>query len=132
MSFIREETKQRGFRTLDGLHMGPCEIHVNHACTVGADGSLFAYPGFATEASQSVGHIEQRQHTQQLRTDAAECFEALSPWQHCGDCSFIPIYWGGCSVASHNEQGDMNLPSCHKSSFESALVSVAHDAVATS
>ena len=132
MSFLREETKQRGFRTLDGLHMGPCEIHMNHAYTVGTDGSLFACPGFATEASQSVGHIEQHQHTQRFRTDAAERFEALSPWQHCGDCSFIPVCGGGCSVASHNEQGDMNLPSCHKSSFESALVSMAHDAVAAS
>ena len=129
MSFLREETKQRGFHTLDGVHMGPCEIHMTHAYTVGTDGSLFACPGFATEASQSVGHIESQHHAQESRGAAAERFEALSPWQHCGDCSFIPVCGGGCSVASHNEQGDMNLPSCHKSSFESAVVSMAHDAV---
>ena len=132
MSFLREETRQRGFPTLDGVHMGPCEIHMKHAYTVGTDGSLFACPGFATEASQSVGHIERQHHAQEFRTDAAQRFDALSPWQHCGDCSFIPVCGGGCSVASHNEQGDMNLPSCHKSSFESALVSMAHDAVGVS
>ena len=132
MSFLREETRQRGFPTLDGVHMGPCEIHIKHAYTVGTDGSLFACPGFATEASQSVGHIERQHHAQEFRTDAAQRFDALSPWQHCGDCSFIPVCGGGCSVASHNEQGDMNLPSCHKSSFESALVSMAHDAVGVS
>ena len=27
MSFLREETKKRGFPTVDGVHMGPCEIH---------------------------------------------------------------------------------------------------------
>ena len=132
MSFLREETKQRGFHTLDGIHMGPCEIHMKHAYTVGTDGSLFACPGFATEMDQSVGHVERQFHEGESRAEAAQRFDALSPWQHCGDCSFIPVCGGGCSVASHNEQGDMNLPSCHKSSFESALVSMAHDAVAAS
>jgi uncharacterized protein len=132
MSFLREETKQRGFHTLDGIHMGPCEIHMKHAYTVGTDGSLFACPGFATETSESVGHVERQLHTTGARSEAAQRFDDLSPWQHCGDCSFIPVCGGGCSVASHNEQGDMNLPSCHKSSFESALVSMAHDAVGAS
>ena len=132
MSFLREETKQRGFHTLDGVHMGPCEIHMTHAYTVGTDGSLFACPGFATEADQSVGHIESHLHAQEFRTDSAERFDALSPWQHCGDCSFIPVCGGGCSVASHNEQGDMNLPSCHKSSFETAVVSMAYEAAGVS
>ena len=27
MAFLREETKKRGFATVDGVHMGPCEIH---------------------------------------------------------------------------------------------------------
>ena len=132
MSFLREETKQRGFDTLDGIHMGPCEIHMKHAYTVGTDGSLFACPGFATETDQSVGHVERQLHTKGSRAEAAQRFDDLSPWQHCGDCSFIPVCGGGCSVASHNEQGDMNLPSCHKSSFESAVVSMASDAVGAS
>jgi len=29
-------------------------------------------------------------------------------------------------VASHNELGDMNLPTCHKRSFESAVIALAH------
>ena len=27
MAFLRDETKKRGFATVDGVHMGPCEIH---------------------------------------------------------------------------------------------------------
>ena len=128
MSFLRQETKQRGFPTLDGLHMGPCEIHAKHAYTVGTDGSLYACPGFATESHESVGHIHAQLHEDASRVDATTRFENLRPWDTCGDCSFIPVCAGGCSVAAHNELGNMNEKSCHKTSFESALVSFAHDA----
>ena len=41
MAFLRDETKKRGFSTSDGVHMGPCEIHKEHAYTIGPDGSLY-------------------------------------------------------------------------------------------
>ena len=126
MSFLREETKAHGFKTVDGLHMGPCEIHKEHAHTIGPDGSLYACPGFTGEATLSTGHIDGRHET--ARDQARKRFDALGAWKNCGDCSFIPVCAGGCSVASHTELGDMNTPTCHKPSFESALVSLAHDA----
>ena len=126
MSTLMEETKRRGFHTIDGVHMGPCEIHIKHAHTIGTDGSLYACPGFATETHESVGHIDGRQDN--LRNQAEVRFDAIGAWRSCGDCSFIPVCAGGCSVASHNELGDMNAPTCHKNSFESALVSLAHEA----
>ena len=132
MSFLREETKKRDFPTLDGVHMGPCEIHAKHAYTVGTDGSLFACPGFATELGESVGHIESDRQDEGLRPQAALRFEELRPWDTCGDCSFIPVCAGGCSVAAHNELGNMNEKSCHKTSFESAMVSLAHSAAGVS
>jgi uncharacterized protein len=128
MAFLREETKKRGFFTPDGVHMGPCEIHRKHAYTIGPDGSLYACPGFTGEPAQSVGHIDGRQET--WRQAAAGRFDALAPYKNCGDCSFIPVCAGGCSVASHTERGDMNTPTCHKGSFESALVALAHSAAA--
>ena len=126
MSFLREETKAHGFKTIDGLHMGPCEIHKAHAHTIGPDGSLYACPGFTGEPSLSTGHIDGRQDTP--RENARRRFDALGAWKECGDCAFIPVCAGGCSVASHTELGDMNTPTCHKTSFESALISLAHDA----
>ncbi len=132
MSFLREETKKRDFPTLDGVHMGPCEIHAKHAYTVGTDGSLFACPGFATELGESVGHIESDRQDEGLRPQAALRFEELRPWDTCGDCSFIPVCAGGCSVAAHNELGNMNEKSCHKTSFESAMVSLGHSAAGVS
>jgi uncharacterized protein len=128
MSYLREETKKRGFSTADGVHMGPCEIHKGHAHTVGPDGSLFACPGFAGEALQSTGHIDGRQEG--YRTAALANFEKLASWEMCNDCAFIPVCAGGCTVASANELGDMYAPNCHKPSFEAGLISLAHEAAA--
>ena len=128
MSFLREETKKRGFPTPDGLHMGPCEITKTHAYTVGTNGELFACPGFAAEADQSVGHIDVSKHDEFHREQAASRFGQLEAWKECGDCNFIPVCAGGCSAAAHNELGDMNRPSCHKDSFEAAVVTMAREA----
>jgi uncharacterized protein len=125
-SFLREETMKAGFKTVDGVHMGPCEIHKSHAHTVGPDGSLFACPGFATELGESTGHIDGRHDD--LRTAAAKRFEKIRGWHECNDCSFIPVCAGGCSAASHVELGDMNKPNCHKPSFEAGVISLAHRA----
>ncbi len=124
MSFLRDETRKRGFPTPDGVHMGPCEIHRRHAYTIGPEGSLYACPGFTGEAAASTGHIDGREEI--WRQAAAARFERLTAHkEECGDCSFVPVCGGGCSVAAHTELGDMHQPSCHKGAFESALVGLA-------
>ena len=126
MSYLREETKKRGFATMDGVHMGPCEIHREHAHTIGPDGAMYACPGFTGDASQSTGHIDGRQD--EWRQRAASRFDQLAAWKECDDCAFIPVCAGGCSVAAHTELGNMSRPNCHKSSFEAGVVSLARDA----
>jgi uncharacterized protein len=128
MAFLRDETVKRGFHTSDGVHMGPCELHQRHAYTIGPEGSLFACPGFTGDSTQSIGHIDGRREPQ--REAAAQRFEDLAPWRKCGDCSFIPVCGGGCSVAAQAEVGDLTSPSCHKTSFEAGLVSLAQQAAA--
>jgi uncharacterized protein len=126
MSYLRDETIRRGFPTPDGVHNGPCHVHAKHAHTIGPDGSLYACPGFTGERGLSTGHIDDRRDA--FRESAREKFERLRPWKECGDCAFIPVCAGGCLVASQTQLGDMNLPTCHKPSFESALISLAHTA----
>lgn len=123
MTFLRDETRKRGFPTVDGVHMGPCEIHRKHAHTVSPDGSLYACPGFAADESQALGRIGGS--SSPLHADNARRFDALGAYRNCGDCAFIPVCAGGCSVASHAELGDMNTPTCHKPSFESAVAGLA-------
>jgi uncharacterized protein len=126
MSFLREETMKRGFATVDGVHMGPCEIHRRHAHTIGPDGSLYACPGFTGDARMSTGHIDGRQ--QAWQQSAAARFDALAAWKQCDDCAFIPVCAGGCTVAAHTELGNLDAPNCHKSSFEAGLITLARQA----
>ena len=126
MTFLREETIRHGFPTGDGVHVGPCHVHMDHAHTIGPEGSLYPCPGFTGEKAKSVGHIDDRR--ERWREEAREAFDRLRPWKECGDCAFIPVCAGGCVVNSHTTLGDMNKPTCHKASLESALVSLAHNA----
>jgi len=128
MAFLREETRKRGFRTVDGVHMGPCEIHRRHAHTVGPDGSLYACPGFTGDLAQSTGHIDGSADA--ARTRAAARFDGLAAWEACDDCAFIPVCAGGCTTAAHAELGDIDRPSCHKASFEAGVRSLAREATA--
>ena len=125
MAFLRQETKRHGFPTPDGVHGGPCHVHMNHAHTIGPDGSLYACPGFTGVKAQSTGHIDDRRDP--WRMASREKFDRLSPWSECGDCAFIPVCAGGCLVASHSELGDMTRPTCHKRAFESATIALAHE-----
>jgi uncharacterized protein len=124
LAFLRQETRRLGFPTHDGVHNGPCHVHKAHAHTIGPDGSLYACPGFTGQLAMSVGHIDDRRDS--WRETARERFLRLSPWKECGDCAYIPVCAGGCVAASHSQLGDMNVPTCHKRSFDSALLSLAH------
>ncbi len=124
MTRLREETRRRGFPTPDGVHNGPCHVHMQHAHTIGPDGSLYACPGFTGDLALSIGHIDDRADARRIA--AREDFDRLSPWTACGDCAFIPVCAGGCVASSHATLGDMNAPTCHKPSYESALISLAH------
>jgi uncharacterized protein len=124
MTFLRDETRRAGFNTPDGVHNGPCHVHMKHAHTIGPDGSLYACPGFTGEKGMSTGHIDDRRDAR--REQVLEQFDRLSPWNECGDCAFIPVCAGGCIAASHATLGDMTLPACHKRTYESAVVSLAH------
>jgi uncharacterized protein len=124
LAFLRDETRKRGFPTPDGIHMGPCEIHRKHAYTLGPDGALYTCPGFTGEPTESVGHISGK--VEPWHAAAIARYEQLTPHkEECGDCSYVPVCGGGCSVAARAEASDMHAPSCHKSAFESALVSLA-------
>jgi uncharacterized protein len=131
MAYLRDETRKRGFPTPDGVHMGPCEIHRRHAHTIGPDGSLYACPGFTGSPEESTGHVDGREEA--WRQAVAERFETLlSPHkEECGDCSYIPVCGGGCSVAAHTESRDMHAPNCHKGAFELAVAGLAQRTAAS-
>ena len=130
MAWLRTETRAQGFETLDGLHMGPCELHRRHSCTIGPDGSLYACPGFTGEATLRVGHVLPALDAghEAMR----EQFEGHAPWRACGDCALVPVCGGGCSVAAYHEQGNLGVPSCHRPSMLAALDEIAAASAALS
>ncbi|WP_239490581.1 radical SAM/SPASM domain-containing protein [Luteitalea sp. TBR-22] len=123
MGRLREQTLAAGFHTPDGVHMGPCELHRRHASTIGPDGSLYPCPGFTGEPGLRVGHVRAERHDAHRAT--RERFDRHAPWRACGDCALVPVCGGGCSVAAHNEQGDLDLPNCHKPAMLAALPALA-------
>lgn len=123
MNFLREETEKRGFPTMDGVHMGPCEIHKKHAHTIGPEGAIYACPGFSGEKQQSIGSIAGRADVFQQATAAK--FDALAAWKECGDCAFIPVCAGGCTTAAHAELGDIQKPNCHLPVFQAGVKALA-------
>ncbi len=128
---LRVETAKRGFFTNDGLHMGPCEIHRQHAHTIGPDGALYVCPGFTGEPEQAIGFIDREPASPQRAS--AERFARVTPRKDaCGTCPFIPVCGGGCSAAAHAELHDVHAPACHRESFEAALVSLARTAAEAS
>ena len=123
MSWLRAETRARGFDTVDGLHMGPCELHRRHSYTIGPEGSLYPCPGFTGEPALRIGHVLPAMNATHEATRAR--FDAHAPWRACGDCALVPVCGGGCSAAAHNEQGDLGKPSCHRPSMLAALDEIA-------
>jgi uncharacterized protein len=123
MTYLREETEKRGFNTLDGVHMGPCEIHKKHAHTIGPEGAIYACPGFSGEKQQAVGNIHGRRDV--VQDSASDRFSTLAAWNECGDCAFIPVCAGGCTTAAHAEFGDIQKPNCHLPVFQAGVKALA-------
>jgi len=125
-AFLREETHRHGLPGPTGVPGGPCHVHHANAHTIGPDGSLYACPGFTGEKAMSTGHISGR--TDSLRERNKRRFDTLDPWKECGDCAYLPTCAGGCLTASYSQLGDVNTPTCHKPTFESAVIALAHRA----
>jgi len=124
MVSLREETHRHGLPGPTGIPSGPCHVHHENAHTIGPDGSLYACPGFTGEKAMSTGHIGG--HTDSWRDSNRRKFDSLDPWKECGDCAYMPTCAGGCLTASYSQLGDVNTPTCHKPTFESAVIALAH------
>ena len=108
---------RRGFPTMDGVHMGPCEIHKQHAHTIGPDGSLYACPGFAGEAAQSTGHIDGRDE-QWRGAAAAPLRESSRPGRSVTTARSSRSAPAAAASPRTPSCSTCTKPNCHKTSFE--------------
>src|SRR5439155_22564352 len=87
-------------------------------------GSLYACAGLPGENAMSTGRSSGR--TDSWRDSNRRKFDSCDPWKECGDCAYMPTCAGGCLTASYSQLSDVNTPTCHKPTFESAVISLAH------
>jgi len=132
MSFLREETKKRDFPTLTACTWAPARstrsTPTPSAQTDRCSPALGSRPNSASRWATSTTTDRTKACGRRRRSDSKNSVPGIP----AGDCSFIPVCAGGCSVAAHNELGNMNEKSCHKTSFESSMVSLAHSAAGVS
>ena len=107
-------------RPSDGVHMGPCEIHKRARPHHRSRRLALRLPRLRRRGA-AVDRPHRRPAARPTATQALRNFEKLAAWEKCNDCAFIPVCAGGCTVAAHNELGDMHAPNCHKPSFEAGL-----------
>ena len=105
--------------------MGPCHVHMDARAHHRPGRIAVRVPGIHRRAGDCPPGTSTIDATP--GGNSPEKFDRLHPWKECGDCAFIPACAGGCVAASHTQLGDMNMPTCHKPSFESALFALAHD-----
>ena len=127
MSFLREETKKRGFPTVGRRPHGPVRDPQGARAHHRPGRLALRLPGLRRRGA-AVDRPHRRRGSEDYRTQALRNFEQLAAWEQCNDCAFIPVCAGGCTVAAHNELGDMHAPNCHKPSFEPASITLAHEA----
>ena len=91
MTFLRDETRRHGFPTPDGVHNGPCHVHMKHAHTIGPDGSLYACPGFTGEKA----HVD-RPHRRPRRLVARNGARAVLTTQSLEGMRGLRLHPGVC------------------------------------
>ncbi|UCD85109.1 MAG: radical SAM protein [Deltaproteobacteria bacterium] len=113
MLWLREETEKRGFRTMDGIALGPCEVINRHAYTIDPDGRIYKCAGFVGMEGFSIGDI-----FSQDPDIEADRFVDCDPWRECGECPYIPLCGGGCRCSAYMKGSDYRRVACEKEYFD--------------
>lgn len=113
MLWLREEIEKRGFRAMDGIALGPCEVIKRSAYTIDPAGRIYKCAGFVGMEGFSIGDI--------LSSDPdieGDKFVDCDPWRECGDCPYIPLCGGGCRCSAYMKGGDYRKIACEKEYFD--------------
>ncbi len=113
MLWLHEEIEKRGFRAMDGVALGPCEVIKRSACTIDPAGRIYKCAGFVGMEGFSIGDIFSS--NPDIEVDK---FADCDPWRECGDCPYIPLCGGGCRCSAYMKGGDYRKIACEKEYFD--------------
>jgi uncharacterized protein len=127
--WLREEVERRGFKTKDGIAIGPCCATKEQTFTIDPWGKIYKCPALVGRESFIIGDVAEA-GSNHLNTQ----FMTVDLWRDpfCSGCSFRPICGGGCRGSSVTQSNDFHAVACEKPYFENvALELVKRDALKT-
>jgi len=113
MLWLRREIEKRGFRTHDGIHLGPCMVLKEHAYTIDPNGKIYKCGGFAGMDEFSIGDIGSDVFNYRLTE-----FMTADLWKKCRGCPYIPLCGGGCRNSAFLKGSDFLQPACERKYFD--------------
>lgn len=117
--WLREEVERRGFKTKEGIAIGPCCATREHTFTIDPWGNLYKCPALVGREQYMTGSVHDRQGNHQNTR-----FMTVDLWRDpfCQPCSYRPICGGGCRGSSVTQSGDFGKIACEKRYFDTVAL----------
>ena len=115
--WLRREIEKRGFRTHDGIHLGPCMVLKEHSYTIDPHGKIYKCGGFAGMDEFSIGDLGSDVFNYRLTE-----FMTADLWKKCRGCPYIPLCGGGCRNSAFLKGGDFLQPACERKYFDQVAI----------
>ncbi|HEX9759074.1 MAG TPA: SPASM domain-containing protein [Nitrospiria bacterium] len=117
--WLRDEVEKRGFKTKDGIAIGPCCATRENTYTIDPWGKIYKCPALVGREEYVTGNIHQPQSNYQ-----GTRFMTVDLWNDsfCQPCSYRPLCGGGCRGSSVTQSGDFEKVACEKPYFENVAL----------
>jgi len=117
--WLRDEVEKRGFKTKEGIAIGPCCATREHTYTIDPWGKIYKCPALVGREEYITGDVNDDQSNYQNTR-----FMTVDLWQDpfCQPCAYRPICGGGCRGSSVTQSGDFGKIACEKPYFENVAL----------
>lgn len=118
--WLRHEVEKRGFRSPDGIMIGPCCATKEHSFTIDPWGNVYKCPALVGREEFKTAHVNDEPSSSPMNTR----FMTVDLWRDpfCSGCTYRPICGGGCRGSSHVQSGDFQAVACEKPYFENVAL----------
>jgi uncharacterized protein len=117
--WLREEVEKRGFKTKEGIALGPCCATREHTYTIDPWGKIYKCPALVGRQEYITGDVNEIQGNYRNTQ-----FMTIDLWRDpfCQPCAYRPICGGGCRGSSVTQSGDFGKIACEKPYFENVAL----------
>lgn len=114
---FKRETQKNGFKTREGISLGPCEAARENSYTIDPDGKIYKCSGFVGRKQFQIGDLHEGLNEENTR------FMTVDIWrsEDCNGCKFLPLCGGGCRTSAYVKHQDFSRYACEKDYFNTVL-----------